>query len=158
VQPFLTSREAKEFLVDKIVEQAQRDSIDLSEVERKMLYFSETAWSLPDIYEVNDEFERDCDQPEYEKKVTNIIHNFLKWSRKRDSFALTQWKAAIRKLKAEDHYILVMVGMAQGNILAINGSSPATPFLKLLLIAVIACCILFPIAFAVMFLINRLRS
>jgi hypothetical protein len=53
---FGSAREAKEFLVSKIIEQAQREGVPVSEVERKMLYFTETAWTLPDMMEVNDAF------------------------------------------------------------------------------------------------------
>jgi hypothetical protein len=51
---FHSAREAKEFLISRIVEEARRENIPLSEVERKMLYFSETDWTLPDIMQVNE--------------------------------------------------------------------------------------------------------
>jgi hypothetical protein len=40
---FATTRDAMEFLVSRIVTEAQREGVPLSETERKMLYFSETA-------------------------------------------------------------------------------------------------------------------
>jgi len=43
MNPFQSAREAKEFLISRIVEEAQRENIVLSESERKMLYFSETG-------------------------------------------------------------------------------------------------------------------
>ncbi len=36
-----------------------------------MLYFSETAWTLPDIREVNNEFDKNYHQNEYERKYPN---------------------------------------------------------------------------------------
>jgi hypothetical protein len=36
-------REAKEFLISKIVAEAQHENAPLSETERKMLYFTETG-------------------------------------------------------------------------------------------------------------------
>ena len=60
---FHSAREAKESLALRIAEQAQRDHVQLSEVEQKMLYFSETDWTLPDMTEVSEEFDRDYDQP-----------------------------------------------------------------------------------------------
>jgi hypothetical protein len=72
---FSTGREAKQFLVGKIVEEASLEGVSLSDVERKMLYFTETAWTLPDIMEVNDEFDRYYDQNEYEKKISRLIKN-----------------------------------------------------------------------------------
>jgi hypothetical protein len=44
---FGNAREAKEFLISRIAEQAQRAGEPLSEIERKELYFSESGWTLP---------------------------------------------------------------------------------------------------------------
>jgi len=62
VQAFATSRDAKEFLISRIISESEREDVPLSEIERKMLYFTETAWTLPDIMEVNEVFDRDYDQ------------------------------------------------------------------------------------------------
>ena len=56
---FQSARDAKEFLTARIVEEAKRENISLSEVERKMLYFSETHWTLPDIALVSEKFEHE---------------------------------------------------------------------------------------------------
>lgn len=69
VNRFPSDREAKEFVVAKIVEEAQREGVPLSEIERKMLYFSETDWTLPDIIEVSDEFDNEYDRKDYEKRL-----------------------------------------------------------------------------------------
>jgi len=39
-----------------------------------MLYFSETAWTRSDIEEVNDAFDREYNQPDYEQKIGRLIH------------------------------------------------------------------------------------
>ncbi len=36
-------REAKEFLASRIVAEAERENVPLSEIERKMLYFTESG-------------------------------------------------------------------------------------------------------------------
>ena len=59
----------------RIVAEAQREGVSLSEIERKMLYFSETDWTLPDIDKVSEAFEREYDNDEYEKKITSLINN-----------------------------------------------------------------------------------
>ena len=107
-----SGREAKEFLILQIVEEAQRESIPLSEVERKMLYFTETGWTLPDIMKVNEDFDREYDQDEYEHKIAKLVTKADKRIRKgvRDDY--DKWWAAIRFLKREDHYILVMIRLA----------------------------------------------
>jgi hypothetical protein len=53
-------KNAKEFLVQKIVEQASREGVPLSEVERGMLYFSETGWAPPDIATTVQRFDAEC--------------------------------------------------------------------------------------------------
>jgi hypothetical protein len=42
---FTSAREAKEFLIARIVEEAEREARPLSEVEWRMLYFTETGWA-----------------------------------------------------------------------------------------------------------------
>jgi len=58
---FHSVQEAKEFIAAKIAAQAQRDATPLSDIERKMLLFSEVGWAPPDIMEVSDEFDRQYD-------------------------------------------------------------------------------------------------
>jgi hypothetical protein len=67
------AREAKEFLISKIVAEAQRENAPLSETERKMLYFTESGWTLPDIAQVSEQFDREYNQDDYEKKIARII-------------------------------------------------------------------------------------
>ena len=112
MKAFSSSQEAKEFLVSEIVAEAQRENVPLSEIERKMLYFSETAWTLPDIMEVNDQFGREYDQAKYEKKIARLIRNAAKRARKESPKDFARWMSATRKLNKEDHYISVMVGSA----------------------------------------------
>src|SRR5580693_7361790 len=106
---FSNAREAKEFLISRIVAEAQRENVTLSEIERKMLYFSETAWTLPDIMEVNDEFDREYDQTKYENKIARLIRNETKRLRKENPEDFASWTSAARKMKKEDHYISVMI-------------------------------------------------
>jgi hypothetical protein len=105
---------AMEFLISKILEEAEFEQVHLSKVEKKMLYFTGVHPSLPDIYEVNAEFERDYDSDEYEAKIARLLKN----ARDRDNHSspnLEQdWKDALDALKKEDHYILVMVAQAFG--------------------------------------------
>jgi hypothetical protein len=106
---FRSARDAKEFLVARIVDEAQREGVSLSDVERKMLYFSETGWAPPDIMVTNEEFDRECDQDEYEKKIARIVHHAREGARKEGEESLGAWSDAIRTLRKEDHYLLVMI-------------------------------------------------
>src|ERR1041385_7920039 len=89
-----------------------------------MLYFSETAWTLPDILEVNAKFDHQCNQEEYEKKIGGLIRNSRKRAHKDDKQEFDAWSEAIRMLSKEDHYLLVMDGQA--------GIRPTGDLLKLL--------------------------
>jgi hypothetical protein len=109
VSTFHSAREAKEFLVSRIVSEAQRENVPLSEVERKMLYFSETGWTLPDIMTINEAFELEYDQDEYERKVARLAVGASRRARKESREEYDDWLAAIRLLRKGDHYILVMI-------------------------------------------------
>jgi hypothetical protein len=109
---FSDDREALDFVASQIAEQAQRDGVSLSEVERKMLYFSETAWTLPEILDVSEEFDRDYDQNVYEKKISQLIKKAVNNARKqRDEFE--GWTEAIRRLSREDRFLLAMIKQAR---------------------------------------------
>jgi hypothetical protein len=112
MKAFHSAREAKEFLISKIVAEAQIEGVPLSEVERKMLYFSETGWTLPDMMQVYDAFEREFDSHEYERKIAKLIRNADKHARRESAETYQSWWSAIRFLKKEDHYISVMVTVA----------------------------------------------
>ena len=105
-------REAKEFLISEIVAEAQRENVPLSEVERKMLYFTESGWTLPDIMEVSENFDREYDQDEYERKIAKLVTQADRRMRKGSRDDYDKWWAAIRFLQREDHYILVMIRLA----------------------------------------------
>jgi hypothetical protein len=105
---------AKQFLISKVIEEAKLEKVNLSEIEKKMLYFTEVHPSLPDIYEVNAEFERDYDSDEYEVKIAALLKNARDRDRQSSPSREQDWKDALDGLKNEDHYILVMVGQAFG--------------------------------------------
>jgi hypothetical protein len=109
---FHSGREAKEFLISQIVEEAQRENIPLSEVERQMLYFTERGWTLPDIMKVNEDFDREYDQDEYEHKIAKLVTKADKRIRNGALDDYDKWWAAIHFLEREDHYILVMIRLA----------------------------------------------
>src|SRR5579863_4646226 len=107
-----TDREAKEFLISRIVEEARRENVVLSETERKMLYFSETGSTPPDMATVSEDFDSTYDQGDYEKKIARLIRNADKNIRKQFPADYEAWWRAIRRLKTEDHYVLVMIKQA----------------------------------------------
>jgi hypothetical protein len=110
----MDSAAAKQFLISKVLQEAESSSIQLSETERKMLYFSEMHPSLPDILEVNAEFERNYDADEYEDKIALLLDKAGTRDRQMSPSREQEWKDALDALKKEDHYILVMAGLAFG--------------------------------------------
>lgn len=108
--------EAKEFLASRIVDQALLEGVPFSEIERRMLFFSETHASLPDMYEVLNEFNETYNMFPYERTVSSLICNAFR--RDREDAALAQrWEDAKKSLRRQDHYINVMLkqGLASAN-------------------------------------------
>jgi hypothetical protein len=70
---FRSGRDAKEFLISRIVAEGQRENVSLSEVERKMLYFAESGSTLPDMTAVSAHFDSEYNQNEYEHKIARLI-------------------------------------------------------------------------------------
>ena len=112
VDSFADDREALDFIASRIADEAQRNGISLSEIERKMLYFSETAWTLPDIWTASDEFDRAYDQNAYEKKISRLIREAFARTKKLKGEEFDGWIAAIRRLGKQDRYLLVMIKQA----------------------------------------------
>jgi hypothetical protein len=110
VPTFATEREALDFLAATIAAEAKRENVPLSEVERKMLYFSETEWTLPDMAKVSAEFDRKYDQDEYEQKIAGLIRGLTgQFKSKEESDA---WDAAVGGLGDRDRYFQVLLGLS----------------------------------------------
>ena len=114
---FSTAREAKEFLAERIAEEARRRGTPLSEIERKMLYFSESGWTLPEIGDVAQEFAQRYDTERYERKIKSLCRAVKKRMTKEDARA---WSDAIHRIAGEDHYLLVLIGAPVRNPAALT--------------------------------------
>jgi hypothetical protein len=101
--------EAKQFLVSRITEEASRRHVRLSELERKMLYFSEGYPTLPDIMEMNEQFEAEYDSEKYEEKIKKLSKNAFRRDQRESPENIPLWREAVKVLNKEDHYILVML-------------------------------------------------
>jgi hypothetical protein len=106
---FGDSMQAKRFLVSRIAEQARRQNEPLSDLEEKMLYFSEGYPTLPNMLEINDRFEKEVDCNDYEAKISRLASVAYDHDRKESPENISTWKAAKKLLSAEDHYIMVML-------------------------------------------------
>ncbi len=103
-----TIKEAKDFLAGSIAAEAKREGVPLSEVERKMLYFSETDWTLPDMAAVSAEFDRDYDQDEYEQKIARLVQEIETRNHAQNPTDEEAWDEALLMLSEGDHYLSVL--------------------------------------------------
>ena len=104
----MNSRQAKDFFVQQVAEQAALEGLLLSDIEKRMMYFTESdSSSCEDPLALNSEFEVQCDTDEYEAKVSGLLQRA--YERLRDSKAKDSWDGAISELRKGDHYLLVLL-------------------------------------------------
>ncbi|MGH9829066.1 MAG: hypothetical protein ACREDR_38090 [Blastocatellia bacterium] len=107
------AHQAKEFLISRVLQEAAVESISISEIERKMLYFSEQQQEPDDLFEVNAQFDEQYNAQEYEAKIAGLIKRAYERDKGSSDQLAQQWLDQIRALQREDHYILVMVSQAK---------------------------------------------
>jgi hypothetical protein len=105
----MKAREAKNFLVAQTAEQAALEGIPLSDLEKRMMYFTEIEEMAEDPIKLNEEFEAEYDSDEYEAKISKLLHHAYARIKKENPEAVRQWSAAILELGKRDHYILVLL-------------------------------------------------
>ncbi|MGO9592059.1 MAG: hypothetical protein ACLP3K_18665 [Candidatus Acidiferrales bacterium] len=104
----MNTKEAKDFFVERTAEQAALESVPLSELEKRMMYFTESdPASCPNPLELNDEFEGQYDTPEYEAKIARLLHGAYKRLKAEAPQKARDWDDAVRTLRKGDHYLLV---------------------------------------------------
>ena len=102
-------QQAKDFLVGQAAQQASLDGVALSDLEKRMMYFTESADATVNPIELNDAFEAQYDTAEYEIKISRLLrHAFLR-VKKENSETARQWNEAVKVLNKGDHYILVLL-------------------------------------------------
>jgi hypothetical protein len=106
-QTLSNADEAKEFLVGKLVAQAERNSVPLSDAERKMMYYSVETPSVADA--VADQFEEDR-REEYEEKIASLARDAVNC----DDPDRADCINAYRELSKGDHYLTVLAGCMLG--------------------------------------------
>jgi hypothetical protein len=116
--PFSTQREAKQFLANKIVAEAEREGAPLSDVERRMLLFCEqepeTVTGFPDDVLENID-------TEYEERITSLLRAaYERDQENRDE--KQRFEDAYLKLQDGDHYLLVMAEPVLGRT-ALGGTA-----------------------------------
>ena len=107
-------REAKDFLVRETAEQARLEGVPLSELEKRMMYFTESGYVPEDPIALNEEFEAEYDTDDYEAKIAHLLGHAYKRARKENDETRRHFDAAIKCLRRGDHYLLVMWDMRPG--------------------------------------------
>ncbi|HEY2002745.1 MAG TPA: hypothetical protein VGG80_10515 [Acidobacteriaceae bacterium] len=104
----MNSRQAKDFFVQQVAEQAALEGLPLSDIEKRMMYFTESdSSSCEDPRALNNEFEMQCDTGEYEAKMSGLLRRA--YGRLRGSQAEDSWGEAVSELRKGDHYLLVLL-------------------------------------------------
>lgn len=105
----MNTREAKDFIVQQATEQAMLEKLPLTDLEKRMMYFTETdPTSCKDPLALNAEFEAQYDTPAYESKIAGLLSRAYKRLKTENPEKERYWDDAIRTLKRGDHYILLM--------------------------------------------------
>jgi hypothetical protein len=107
----MQGREAKDFLVQETAKQASIEVVPLSELEKRMMYFTESGYVPEDPIALNEEFEAQYDTDEYEAKIARLLHHAYQRARKENDETRRRFDTAIKSLRREDHYLLVMWDM-----------------------------------------------
>ncbi len=99
--------------MDETAEQAALEGVPLADVEKKMMYFTESdAASCPDPLELNEEFEAQCETRAYETKISRLLRHAYQRLKEENPERARNWDQAIRTLHKGDHYLLVMVNQS----------------------------------------------
>ena len=105
----MNTKQAKDFLLQQTVEQAVLENVPLADVEKRMMYFTESdASSCENPIELNDEFEAQYETKEYETKISRLLHHAYKRLKQENAERVRNWDEAIKTLRKGDHYFLVL--------------------------------------------------
>jgi hypothetical protein len=105
----MNTKQAKDFLAQQTAEQAALDNVPLSDIEKRMMYFTESdSASCDNPLRVNDEFESQYDTAKYEPKISRLLHNAYDRLKMEDPERKRMWDLAVRELRKGDHYFLVL--------------------------------------------------
>jgi hypothetical protein len=105
----MNTKQAKDFLVQQTTEQAALENVSLADIEKKMMYFTESdPASCANPHELNDEFEAQYDTPEYEATMSRLLQHAYDRLKAEDTERKRIWDQSVRELRKGDHYLLVL--------------------------------------------------
>jgi hypothetical protein len=104
-----TESEAMDYLVGKIAAKAEHEGIPLSELERKMLHYSETDRTSPEMQEMRAEFRRHYDWDEFEQKIARLVHEIKIAVYAHGEFEKESWDQAVQTISGSDQYLFSLI-------------------------------------------------
>ena len=112
MRSFASETEARLFFVERIVQQAQRDGVSLSDNEREMLLWSESAPDSVADPMLAERLAAEISDADYESKIVGLLERSFKRDVAADPGAKHEWRAALSALSRSDHYVLIMIDEA----------------------------------------------
>jgi hypothetical protein len=111
---FRSQSEARQFFIDKVVGQAAKDGVPLTDDERQMLRWSESAPdSIADVA-LAERLTAAISDADYEAKIESFLLRSFEEDTAADARAKDRWSEAWTVLNQGDHYILVIISQAVG--------------------------------------------
>jgi len=111
---FHTQTEARRFFVDRIIQQAHTEQVKLTEDERQMLLWSESAPDSVANPELAERLAGEISDADYESKIAGLVQRSFAADIAVDEQAKERWRRAWSVLNQGDHYILIMINEAIG--------------------------------------------
>jgi hypothetical protein len=105
----ISPSKAKQFIVDRILDQARLDGVSLSDVEVQMLGFVAQTTNAEDL-KGEERFRLEVDEDRYEKNIAELIRRA--YQRDKDGDALQIWEQPLDSLAEKDIYLNVMIQRA----------------------------------------------
>jgi len=111
---FERQADAKRFLIERVLEQAEMEGVSLSKAERHMLSWSESDPDFKPDWNLASSLEEEMGDGEFENKVTGLIRRAFERDVATHRDARYLYREARAKLSEGDHYILVMLDFSLG--------------------------------------------
>lgn len=112
---FSNQFKAKKFFVDKVIDQARKDNVPLSEAEKYMLNWTEVEDGFHIDDKLSEKFYEETTDEQYEIKIRTLLKNAYKRDIRLNSEMKEVYRSAYRAMKKNDHYILIMIREAFGS-------------------------------------------
>ena len=104
-----STAKAKQFIVNRILDQAKQEGVPFNDLEIRMLGFAEISANEKDL-EIAEIFEREVDDSRYEKKVAELIRRAHQQDKR---IGQTEaWEQSLVMLAGQDLYLNVMIDRA----------------------------------------------